>query len=175
MDNNDYTILDSLLGNLPSPRTLNEDTSAGVEPPPAIAPSVSVNNPPDNPIPGMQSKTDKPVEGMPKFKCPKCMSEAAATETKGKYKCSKCGQTFTVDEAVVKESSDAAEKSIINDMIKSFDSVHRDVKKMHEILVDGEYSKLTVADIENAINQLNDLRKQLGGQTWVDLIKKKVS
>jgi ribosomal protein L37AE/L43A len=102
-ENNDYTILDSLLGNLPTPKTLNEDTSAGVEPPPAISPSITVNNPPDNPIPGMQSATDKPGEAAPKFKCPKCISEAVATETKGKYKCSKCGQTFTVDEAVVKE------------------------------------------------------------------------
>jgi hypothetical protein len=32
------------------------------------------------------------------------MSESAETETKGKYKCSKCGQTFSVDECVKEEA-----------------------------------------------------------------------
>jgi ribosomal protein L37AE/L43A len=101
-DNNDYTNLDWLFPNTPS--VLNEDTSAGKEKPPAVAPSVSVNNPPDNKIPADQKKTDKPAEDAPKFKCPKCMAESAETETKGKYKCSKCGQTFTVDECVKEDA-----------------------------------------------------------------------
>lgn len=104
-DNNDYTDLDWLFPNTPS--VLNEDTSAGKENPPVIAPSIDVNNPPDNKIPADQKKADKPAEAAPKFKCPKCMAESAETETKGKYKCSKCGQTFSVEaEEVIKEKTD---------------------------------------------------------------------
>lgn len=107
MENNDYTMLDMFF---PNHRTLNEDTSAGKEAMPAIAPSVSVNNPPDNKIPVDQKKIDKPEEGMPKFKCPKCMSESAETETKGKYKCSKCGQTFSVE--TIKEDDEKIDRGM---------------------------------------------------------------
>lgn len=110
MENNDYTMLDMFF---PNHRTLNEDTSAGKEAMPAIVPSVSVNNPPDNKIPADQKKIDKPEEGMPKFKCPKCMSESVETETKGKYKCSKCGQTFSVDEALKEEKGKRKAKKIV--------------------------------------------------------------
>lgn len=139
MENNDYTSLDWLF---PNQRTLNEDTSAGKEEPPAVAPSVSVNNPPDNKIPADQKKTDKPAEDMPKFKCPKCMSESAETETKGKYKCSKCGQTFSVDE-MIKEDEDKETYKIVR---YYRDSGHADHQKVIETGLTREEAKKHCSD-----------------------------
>jgi len=162
MENNDYTALDYFL-----PKLLNEDDSAAAPAGAAPAPGPITNPPAESTVAAVTDPVPAWLSDGIKYWEAELAKNPESKEVKAELERMK----GMLPKAAVKEGY-TPEDQLVKDMISDITAVERDVKEIREALVKREFDKVTVAGIETPMNALNDLRKQLGGQTWYDMAKK---